>query len=228
VKRVKGGGQSRKSRKRRRCCLSPSLPTHHSHPLSMLIGSPLLALLALASSAVAIPTSSSSSTASTSSTPSSSSAPVVDLGKYGKYKGVVQNNGTVHSWKGAFFLSPSCFLLTDRHLPSTPSPPSQSHLPSPAPQPSPTPPLPSETCASRVSLPFFPLFPTDLTCSTTGPRTLATQNSTVQDVSADFDGHPTACVQFGTTSFVGVNAGPGQEDCLKVRFLFFLRDHALY
>jgi hypothetical protein len=45
---------------------------------------------------------------------------------------------------------------------------------------------------------------------------LAAQNSTVKDVSQDFDGVITACVQFGTTAFVGVNAGPGVEDCLKV------------
>ncbi|KAJ6566979.1 Alpha/Beta hydrolase protein, partial [Mycena capillaripes] len=48
------------------------------------------------------------------------------------------------------------------------------------------------------------------------PRPLPPQNSTVQDVSEDFDGDITACVQFGTASFVGVNAGPGVEDCLKL------------
>ncbi|KAM0746592.1 alpha/beta-hydrolase, partial [Meredithblackwellia eburnea MCA 4105] len=48
------------------------------------------------------------------------------------------------------------------------------------------------------------------------PRPLASQGTKVQDVSQDFDGVVTACVQFGTTSFVGVNAGPGVEDCLKL------------
>ncbi|ORY92750.1 Alpha/Beta hydrolase protein [Leucosporidium creatinivorum] len=48
------------------------------------------------------------------------------------------------------------------------------------------------------------------------PQPLVKQNSTLVDVSQDFDGVPTACVQFGTTSYVGVNAGPGQEDCLKL------------
>ena len=45
---------------------------------------------------------------------------------------------------------------------------------------------------------------------------LAKQNGSLVDVSQDFPGIPTACVQFGTTQFVGVNAGPGQEDCLKL------------
>ncbi|GAA5875863.1 hypothetical protein JCM3774_001105 [Rhodotorula dairenensis] len=48
------------------------------------------------------------------------------------------------------------------------------------------------------------------------PQPLPAQSSKVQDVSADFPGHPTACVQFGTTTFVGVNASPGIEDCLKL------------
>jgi hypothetical protein len=30
----------------------------------------------------------------------STAGPIVDLGTAGKYLGVVQNNGTVHSWKG--------------------------------------------------------------------------------------------------------------------------------
>ena len=51
------------------------------------------------------------------------------------------------------------------------------------------------------------------------PQALATQNSTVQDVSQDFPGVEKACVQFGTTNYVGVNAGPGVEDCLYVRHL---------
>lgn len=34
-------------------------------------------------------------------TRSNADGPVVDLGRYGKWLGTVQNNGTVHSWKGA-------------------------------------------------------------------------------------------------------------------------------
>jgi len=52
----------------------------------------LLATLVLASSASAAPAPSYAN---------SDGAPVVDLGKNGKWKGTVQNNGTVHSWKGA-------------------------------------------------------------------------------------------------------------------------------
>ncbi|GAA5901158.1 hypothetical protein JCM6882_006132 [Rhodosporidiobolus microsporus] len=122
--------------------------------------SSLVTALALASTATAAPSSGSAASASSSS---SSSAPVVDLGKYGKYKGTVQNNGTVHSWKGIPYAAPPVGDLRFK-----------------------------------------------------APRALPKQNSTIQDVSADFDGHPTACVQFGTTSFVGVNASPGQEDCLKL------------
>ncbi|GAA6042967.1 hypothetical protein JCM8097_000026 [Rhodosporidiobolus ruineniae] len=116
--------------------------------------SALVAAIALTSTATAAPASSSSW---------SSDAPVVDLGKAGKWKGVVQNNGTVHSWKAIPYAAPPIGDLRFK-----------------------------------------------------APRALAAQNSSVQDVSADFDGHPTACVQFGTTSFVGVNASPGQEDCLKL------------
>ncbi|GAA5931909.1 hypothetical protein JCM3775_000075 [Rhodotorula graminis] len=114
----------------------------------------LLATVVLASSASAAPAPSSAN---------HDSAPVVDLGKHGKWKGTVQNNGTVHSWKAIPYAAPPVGDLRFK-----------------------------------------------------APRALATQNSTVQDVSADFDGHITACVQFGTTSFVGVNASPGTEDCLKL------------
>ncbi|GAA5821400.1 hypothetical protein JCM3770_003505 [Rhodotorula araucariae] len=93
----------------------------------------------------------------------SSDAPIVDLGKYGKWKGTVQNNGTVHSWKAIPYAAPPVGDLRFK-----------------------------------------------------APRALPAQNGSVQDVSADFDGHITACVQFGTTSFVGVNASPGTEDCLKL------------
>ncbi|ORY88899.1 Alpha/Beta hydrolase protein, partial [Leucosporidium creatinivorum] len=48
------------------------------------------------------------------------------------------------------------------------------------------------------------------------PVPLSKRNNTLVDASQDFDGSPTACVQFGTISFSGVNAGPGQEDCLKL------------
>ncbi|GAA5820378.1 hypothetical protein JCM11251_005602 [Rhodosporidiobolus azoricus] len=122
--------------------------------------SSLVAALALASTATAAP---SSGSPSSSSGGSSSSAPVVDLGKYGKWKGTVQNNGTVHSWKAIPYAAPPVGDLRFK-----------------------------------------------------APRALAKQNSTIQDVSADFDGKINACVQFGTTSFVGVNASPGQEDCLKL------------
>ncbi|KAJ7670315.1 hypothetical protein B0H17DRAFT_948886, partial [Mycena rosella] len=40
------------------------------------------------------------------------------------------------------------------------------------------------------------------------PRVLVTQNTSVQDESQDFDGM--------TASYVGVNASPGVEDCLKL------------
>ncbi|GAA6006764.1 hypothetical protein JCM10207_009088 [Rhodosporidiobolus poonsookiae] len=116
-----------------------------------------LATLALASLAAAAPASSSSSPST------QDGSPVVDLGTAGKYKGTVQNNGTVHSWKAIPYAAPPVGDLRFK-----------------------------------------------------APRPLAAQNNTVQDVSADFDGRINACVQFGTTSFVGVNASPGQEDCLKL------------
>ncbi|GAA6040941.1 hypothetical protein JCM8097_003199 [Rhodosporidiobolus ruineniae] len=122
----------------------------------------LIAAVALGLEAGAVPTSSSASSSSNGSS-SSSNAPIVDLGMAGKWKGVVQNNGTVHSWKAIPYAAPPVGDLRFK-----------------------------------------------------APRALAAQNSSVQDVSADFDGQPTACVQFGTSSFVGVNAGPGQEDCLKL------------
>ncbi|BGP48330.1 hypothetical protein JCM10450v2_004202 [Rhodotorula kratochvilovae] len=120
-------------------------------PVSSLAG--LFATWVLASTAAAAPATSTGSSA----------APIVDLGKYGKWKGTVQNNGTVHSWKAIPYAAPPVGDLRFK-----------------------------------------------------APRALPPQNSTVQDVSADFDGHITACVQFGTTSFVGVNASPGTEDCLKL------------
>lgn len=202
----------------KRASLLFSLLPYASNSPSMLIGTPLLALLAVASSAVAVPTSS-SSTGTSSSSSSSSSAPVVDLGKYGKYKGVVQNNGTVHSWKGRAVSLPrrdlSTSMLTFCTLSFSPLPvlldvADSSH------------PLRRSSRRRPALQGYFHLFPSrchsrrSLTSTSTAPRALAKQNSTVQDVSADFPGHPTACVQFGTTSFVGVNAGPGQEDCLKV------------
>ncbi|GAA5909725.1 hypothetical protein JCM6882_008474 [Rhodosporidiobolus microsporus] len=122
----------------------------------------LFATLVLSATAGAVPTS--FATSSSSSSPSLvDGAPVVDLGEYGKWKGTVQNNGTVHSWKAIPYAAPPVGELRFK-----------------------------------------------------SPRPLPKQDSTIQDVSADFDGHPTACVQFGTTSFVGVNASPGQEDCLKL------------
>ena len=44
-------------------------------------------------------------------TRSSSGGPVVDLGQYGKWLGTVQNNGTVHSWKGVFRVVPNPDLV---------------------------------------------------------------------------------------------------------------------
>ncbi|GAA5901185.1 hypothetical protein JCM6882_006138 [Rhodosporidiobolus microsporus] len=125
----------------------------------MLLHSTLFAL-ALASAAVAAP-SPNSSGSSASSPVLHDGAPIVDLGKYGKYKGTVQNNGTVHSWKAIPYAAPPIGDLRFK-----------------------------------------------------GPRPLPKQNSTVQDVSDDFES--TACVQFSTTTFTGINAGPGQEDCLKL------------
>ncbi|KAH8826986.1 Alpha/Beta hydrolase protein [Flagelloscypha sp. PMI_526] len=89
--------------------------------------------------------------------------PVIDLNEGGKWKGILQNNGTVKSWKAIPYASPPLGDLRFK-----------------------------------------------------APRPLAAQNSSVQDVSQDFDGQPTACVQWGTTVFSGVNAGPGVEDCLKL------------
>ncbi|GAA5820334.1 hypothetical protein JCM11251_005579 [Rhodosporidiobolus azoricus] len=124
--------------------------------------SALFVTLVLTATAGAIPTS--LRTRSSTSSPSLvDGSPVVDLGEYGKWKGVVQNNGTVYSWKAIPYAAPPVGDLRFK-----------------------------------------------------APRPLAKQDSMTQDVSADFDGKPTACVQFGTISFVGVNASPGQEDCLKL------------
>ncbi|GAA5864578.1 hypothetical protein JCM8547_005587 [Rhodosporidiobolus lusitaniae] len=117
--------------------------------------------LVLATSVLAVPTSSSSY--SSSLTPSTDGSPIINLGRYGKWKGTVQNNGTVHAWKAIPYAAPPVGDLRFK-----------------------------------------------------APRPLAKQNLTVQDVSADFDGQPTACVQFGETTFSGTNAGPGLEDCLKL------------
>ncbi|GAA6040940.1 hypothetical protein JCM8097_003198 [Rhodosporidiobolus ruineniae] len=117
----------------------------------------VLLALALTSTAQAVPTTSSSSK-------SPSNNLVVDLGSAGKWKGGVQNNGTVHAWKAIPYAAPPIGDLRFK-----------------------------------------------------APRALAAQNSSVQDVSLDFPGQPTACVQFGETEFTkGPNAGPGQEDCLKL------------
>ncbi|GAA5901149.1 hypothetical protein JCM6882_006130 [Rhodosporidiobolus microsporus] len=120
--------------------------------------SALFATLVFASSATAAPSHSSSSSPYV-----KDGAPIVDLGKYGKWKGTVQNNGTVHAWKAIPYAAPPVGDLRFK-----------------------------------------------------APRPLAKQNSTLQDVSADFDGQPTACVQFGDEDWSGPNAGPGGEDCLKL------------
>lgn len=114
--------------------------------------------------------------------------PIVDLGTAGKYLGVVQNNGTVHSWKGEI------------------------ELPSPKPS--------IELTSSSTAIPYAAPPVGDLRFKP--PTALTEQTGTVVDVSQDFPGKPTACVQFGTTSFVGINASPGQEDCLKVSLLLTL------
>ncbi|GAA6016958.1 hypothetical protein JCM10207_007861 [Rhodosporidiobolus poonsookiae] len=121
--------------------------------------SALLAAFAFSSAAFAAPASSSAPAALS----LQDGSPVIDLGAAGKYKGVVQNNGTVYGWKAIPYAAPPVGDLRFK-----------------------------------------------------APRALAAQNSTIQDVSADFDGQPTACVQFGETSFSGVNASPGKEDCLKL------------
>ena len=90
------------------------------------------------------------------------SGPIVDLGSAGRYRGVIQNNGTVASFKGIPYAQPPVGNLRFK-----------------------------------------------------GPKALSAQNSTIVDVSDD----AIRCVQFDGGSagnIVGVKAGPGQEDCLKV------------
>jgi hypothetical protein len=70
----------------------------------------ILALLALATAAASIPTGDTNHPLALEARSSASiDGPVVDLSKAGKYLGIMQNNGTVHSWKGT---SPS--LLCSR------------------------------------------------------------------------------------------------------------------
>lgn len=61
----------------------------------MKVATSLVAFAALLSAATT-----SAAPAAAIETRSSSGGPVVDLGQYGKWLGTVQNNGTVHSWKG--------------------------------------------------------------------------------------------------------------------------------
>ncbi|KAK7033929.1 hypothetical protein VNI00_012553 [Paramarasmius palmivorus] len=87
-------------------------------------------------------------------------APTIDLGDAGTYIGILQNNGTVESWKGIPYATPPIGDL-------------------------------------RFS----------------APTPLESQLGVVTDVSDD----ALRCVQFGAASnIVGVKAGPGQEDCLKL------------
>ncbi|KAG8629190.1 hypothetical protein KVT40_003055 [Elsinoe batatas] len=92
--------------------------------------------------------------------------PVVNLGSAGTYVGVIQNNGTVASWKGIPYAQPPIGDLR-----------------------------------------FAP------------PQPLSAQNGTPVDVTTD----ALRCVQFSgarygviNNNIVGVRAGPGQEDCLKL------------
>ncbi|KAF9466758.1 Carboxylesterase family-domain-containing protein [Collybia nuda] len=85
---------------------------------------------------------------------------IVDLGTAGIYEGILQNNGTVQSWKG---------------------------------------------------IPYAAAPVGDLRFK--GPRPLPEQSSEVIDVSDD----ALRCIQFGGVSnIIGVKAGPGVEDCLKL------------
>ncbi|KAH6683775.1 Alpha/Beta hydrolase protein [Plectosphaerella plurivora] len=96
-----------------------------------------------------------------------SADPIVDLGSAGTYRGVIQNDGTVASWKGIPYAEPPVGKLR-----------------------------------------FMP------------PRPFSSQNSSsVVDVTTD----ALRCVQFSGADYgvinnniVGVKAGPGQEDCLKL------------
>lgn len=92
----------------------------------------------------------------------SATGPIVDLGKAGRYLGILQNNGTVESWKGIPYATPPLGDLRFK-----------------------------------------------------APLPLGTQNDTLVDVSDD----ALRCIQFpggSAGNIVGVKAGPGVEDCLKV------------
>ncbi|KAJ6532702.1 Alpha/Beta hydrolase protein, partial [Mycena vulgaris] len=87
-------------------------------------------------------------------------APTIDLGAAGKYIGVLQNNGTVESWKGIPYATPPVGDLRFK-----------------------------------------------------APLPLASRTGVVADVSDD----ALRCIQFGGASnIIGVKAGPGVEDCLKL------------
>jgi hypothetical protein len=102
--------------------------------------------------------------------------PVVDLGKGGVYKGVLQNNGTVQSWVSCHSFkevtSADDFPMGTSRWKGIPYA---------------TPPL--------GNLRFKP------------PTPLGDQSTDVVDVSDD----ALRCVQFGSTTFTGVKAGPGVE-----------------
>lgn len=86
--------------------LLPSLLYRCSRPLQPTMQLPTSTLAALFASLVF----SSFAAAAPTAELNNNGGPVVDLGKYGKFLGTVQNNGTVHSWKGESsapsFLSP--------------------------------------------------------------------------------------------------------------------------
>lgn len=90
---------------------SPHLPEPRVQAAMHLSLASLFATLVLTHNALAAPSSASSNASS-----GNAGGPVVDLGKYGKWLGTVQNNGTVHSWKGTSSLA-SCSCT-----PSTSSP----------------------------------------------------------------------------------------------------------
>ncbi|KAM0276409.1 hypothetical protein ACHAQH_006761 [Verticillium albo-atrum] len=97
---------------------------------------------------------------------SQSTDPVINLGSAGSYRGVIQNDGLVASWKGIPYAQPPIGKLR-----------------------------------------FMP------------PEPLRSSNGSVVDVSSD----ALRCVQFTGAEYgvvnnniVGVRAGPGQEDCLKL------------
>lgn len=85
--------------------LFPSLLYHCTRPLQPTMQLPTSTLAALFASLVF----SSCAAAAPTTELNNNGGPVVDLGKYGKFLGTVQNNGTVHSWKGE---SPTTSLLS--------------------------------------------------------------------------------------------------------------------